>query len=64
MVNLHQAQYTSLSALQRLVFNLLRKDELTSETMDRLYLLGSEKGFCQDEMKEIILDCQVEFVME
>lgn len=48
-------------AIQRIIFNLLSKDELTADKIDRLYFLGSERGLCHDNIREIVLDCQVEY---
>jgi len=63
MVCLHLSQYATFFALKRIIFRLLNQDELTSEKLERIYLLGSERGFCRDTIQEIVLDCQVEYTV-
>jgi len=60
MIQLDINNNSSLIALKRVILNLLHKDDLTSRNIDKLCLLGTERGYSQEYVWDIILDCQIE----
>lgn len=60
MTQYHIYKFTSLLALKRLIINLIKKDELTSDKIDSLSSLGSIRGFSVEHVWEIVMDCQIE----